>query len=1127
MWSLFSTSSNTSGFRLQYMEVYNWGTFDNQIFKIEPKGNNSLLTGANGSGKTTFIDALLTLLVPLKNDRFYNQSSGVQKKGDRSEESYVLGHYGDIQKEGDLSATIQKLRDKNTYSILLASFSNTDDKVITLFQIRSFTNGALKTAFGIAHKTLNISSDFSNFDTIGNLKKRLHKIHNIDNKKWIEFHEGPNKYAERLRERFGMRSVKALSLFNQVVGIKVLGDLDEFIKTNMLEKRDAENEYNQLKDSFTTLINAKNDIDKAKEQIKQLEPINSIATQLEEIDVKLEKTQKNREKAVYWFTHKGLELADTESKILEKLILEIDAKILDLKAKQIELKAKETQLSVQIETDEVGRQIKDLEKDIRGIEKSRDLRKKKSDEYNKLAQVLSYPINCNEKAFKESRSQAQEKRTEIKTEIDILNKNLRDEERKGEDIKEEIEQGIETITTLNENKNNIPRRVAQIREDILQNVGATKDEILFIGELIKVDDIEWESSIEKVLHNFALRLIVPEKYYKAVNKYVNSTNLKGRIIYERYKEFTSLKSLQNYSSNKNLLINKISFKSDSKYVDWIEDCVIKQFNYVCADNLSEFNALEKAITKEGLTKRKGRHEKDDRKHITDRNNYVLGWDNKDKINWWKTEIKKLHKEEQAQTKLIRITERKIKSIAVLEENLSDLFKLFTKYDEINWKTYANEKQEKEELKTKLENTNEKVKALQKQLEKVQNDLDKNEGKIDSKKDLRRVENGKWKSAKSLITSHSALLNQFSENKLDLIDFEEGNKILNKINYNNFSSIQKAFQENIETQSQDLKENKNNLNIKVSSKINAFKNPTEYILIKYKSWRSDVSQLSTSLEFISEYQKKYTDLTEEDLPSFEDKFNSYLQTTIEDKVANFKFFFDKWSDDIKENIDSLNDSLKGIDFSSYPTTTFIQLNVNTKREDNITEFKRLLHDSIPNFKEFENSIDAQRNHFNNNIEPFIRLLENEKWREKIMDVRSWFEYNAEEINRETNQRTKTYTGMGQLSGGEKAQLTYTILGSAIAYQFGLTQEGMQTNSFRFIAIDEAFKAQDEEKAKYLINLCKQLHLQLLVVTPSDNIHIVENDISFVHYVERRGDKISWLYDMPIEQFQEEKSKYITE
>ena len=112
-------------------------------------------------------------------------------------------------------------------------------------------------------------------------------------------------------------------------------------------------------------------------------------------------------------------------------------------------------------------------------------------------------------------------------------------------------------------------------------------------------------------------------------------------------------------------------------------------------------------------------------------------------------------------------------------------------------------------------------------------------------------------------------------------------------------------------------------------------------------------------------------------------------------------------------------------------------------------------------------------------------------------------------------------MGQLSGGEKAQLTYTILGSAIAYQFGLTKNGLDS-SFRFIAIDEAFCAQDEDKARYLISLCKQLHLQLLVVTPSDNIHIVENDISYVHYVERKGDR-SVLYNMPISEFKAERER----
>ena len=77
------------------------------------------------------------------------------------------------------------------------------------------------------------------------------------------------------------------------------------------------------------------------------------------------------------------------------------------------------------------------------------------------------------------------------------------------------------------------------------------------------------------------------------------------------------------------------------------------------------------------------------------------------------------------------------------------------------------------------------------------------------------------------------------------------------------------------------------------------------------------------------------------------------------------------------------------------------------------------------------------------------------------------------------------------------------------------------------IDEAFKAQDEDKARYLNTLCKQLHLQLLVVTPSDNIHIVENDISFVHFVERKEERHSWLYDMPIEQFKEEKANYLNQ
>lgn len=1128
MLSLFSTSSDKAGYRLQYMEIYNWGTFDKKIFKIKPESNNSLLTGANGSGKTTFIDALLTLLVPSKKDRFYNQSSGVEKKGDRNEESYVLGHYGDIQNVGEQSSTTQKLRDKSCYSVLLASFANSDERIVTLFQVRSFSNGVLKRTFGIAHKPLEIQTDFSDFDANGNWKRRLDKIHNANSvKKRIEYFDGPTKYAERMVQLFGMRSTKALSLFNQVVGIKVLGDLDEFIRTNMLEWRDAENEYIQLKESFVTLMDAKNNIDKAKEQISQLAPIDDIAIKLTVIDKNITQLQQAKEIAVYWFAKKGVELSKSEFDKLTRQLDDVEIEIGKLKTAKDEFEREKTKLSVQIETDEVGRQIQDLITEINRKVKQRNSRKTKLDDYNSLAQKIVFSVNPDSDSFFEARELAKEKKLDCTSDSDAETENLRLAKNERDEIKKDIEDGIETVKLLQSNENNISGRVAQIREDILQQVGATKDEIPFVGELIKIDDKDkkWEASIEKVLHNFALRLIVPKKYYKQVNEYVNKTNLNGRIIYQRYSDFTSLKSMQSNDFSDNSLINKISFKPRNPYTEWVEDRIINQFNYSCAESLEEFDTYEKAITKEGLVKfGKGKHEKDDRKHIVSRENYVLGWDNKEKIGWWKTEIRKYQENEKLATTNIRIIDKSIKAINELKDNYSRFFNVFTKYDDIDWQTYANNIQIKEDKKSKLEKANDKVKELQKQLDEIKDDIDDNEKKTDIEKDTKRDLKASQEKASSVLTKHTETASKLPENALDLSFFENEHPALNNIEYSNFSVIQGSFQFENGDSIKTLESEKNKLKNEAIIKISAFKNPPEEIASKYKTWRSDVSHLSNDIDFISEYQQKYNDLREEDLPRFETKFNNYLEETIINKVADFKFFFDKWSDDIKSNIEALNDSLYAIDFKNSPKT-YIQLVPQRKLSDDVKEFVNLLHYAIPNYEELSKSVDGKRIHFENNIEPLIKQLEDESWRTKVMEVRSWFEYKAEEFYRENEQKFKTYSGMGHLSGGEKAQLTFTILGSAIAYQFGLTKDGLQSNSFRFIAIDEAFKAQDEDKARYLITLCKQLHLQLLVVTPSDNIHIVEDDISFVHFVERRNEEISWLYDMPIEQFKEEREKFI--
>jgi uncharacterized protein YPO0396 len=685
------------------------------------------------------------------------------------------------------------------------------------------------------------------------------------------------------------------------------------------------------------------------------------------------------------------------------------------------------------------------------------------------------------------------------------------------------------VKALQKNKNNIAGREAEIRDDILAHIGAAKEEIPFVGELLKVkeDENEWELSIEKILHHFALRIIVPEKYYHQVNEYVNGTNLKGRITYQRFRGFTSLANMAHKNIPSNALVNKLAFKPKSSYGDWLEDMITNQYNYACVSDLKEFNLYdEKAVTKEGLIKLgKGKHEKDDRPHISRKENFVLGWDNKEKIRLLQNELKSLQEKEKLAQTDIRQVDQAIKTLESLKESFADLFKQFTKFDDIDWKTFAEQIQEKEEQKTVLEKTNNRVQALQRQLEEVQ-------GKLKQLSDV--LLQNKEREIFQLESEIQGLQMEIVENKtiieplgyIDTSDFISQNPTLASLPFSSFKTIQKAFQKELAEKLSELDKKKQENEDEVKIKINSFKQPSPEITNKFKDWRSDVSRLpeSTHLAFIGEYQTLFKQLVNDNLPKYEKKFNEYLQETITNKVGDFRMFFENWSDSIKENIRLLNHSLKEIDFRDKDFKTYIQLVAPNRISDEVKEFRALLNQAIPNIREIDASIDGRKNHFYNHIEPLISKLDREDWRKRVMDVRSWFSYKAEEFTKETNAKYKTYENMGQLSGGEKAQLTYTILGSAIAYQFGLTKEGLQSNSFRFIAIDEAFKAQDEDKARYLITLCKQLHLQLLVVTPSDNIHIVENDISFVHFVERKEEKYSWLYDMPIEQFREEKANF---
>lgn len=1120
--NLFNTDPQVAGFKLDYMEVWNWGTFNDKVYRMTPHGNNSLLTGANASGKSTLIDALLALLVPLQNKRFYNQSSGAEKKGNRTDITYFFGNYGQ-QQEGESGATSLKLRDKSARSVLLATFNNSDGRVVTLFQVRYYSGEELRTVYGMAHKHLTISQNFATFDSNGVWRKRLEKELNTgSSKRIVEFFNGPKAYEEKMLLVFGMRSDKALTLFNQIVGVKVLNDLDSFIRDNMLEERDAEEKYKELRENFQNLMDAKTNIEKTKEQIRQLEPIDRLAEDVLLIEKSIKELQSEKDIISYWFAVRTVKLCQEHLERCKSELCQLDDTIKANNAEKRRLDETKSSLEVAINSDSVGQQIKDIEKEIQNIKERFEERKKNEEKYNTLIHKLELPQGVDSSTFQSNKVTFQKKKVALQ---ELLDNELAERKRHLQNEKEDIEANIknhfETIKYLREHKNNISGRVAEIRDEIIQHIGATADEIPFIGELIRLKDDErkWESAIERILHNFALRLIVPEKYYRQVNEYVNNHNLRGRIVYQRYNYDAALREFVNRHAQDNSLLNKIEFKPNAQYIDWIEDRLYSEFNYTCVDTLEDFNHInEKAVTKEGLIKAKGgKHEKDDRPEISRREHYVLGWDNREKIAAIKKEYDNLCRQVTAKKEEINELNNKRKETEERKETFSRLLD-FEKFDDIDWQSYSIRINEKNEEKKQLESTNDRVKTLQQQLEKVKQTIseieDRKENLYGSKALLQKDEE---ETQKRCSDNTNALA---SMNPVDVDEFENNHSELLLVGLADMVARHKSLQNDIDNKIKNKQTEKNKKENEGRSKIIIFKNPSEEITTKFRDWRSDVNSLPDSVELISEYQTFLKKLNEEALPSFEKRFNKYLHETVINNIYTFRQFFKDWESLINKTINQLNSYLRDINFNVYPET-YIQLESSKKRNVNINEFVQMLEKAIPNMREINSTIDGQRIHFEQHVLPLMQRLEDEKWRKEVMDVRARFSYKAVEHYKADDQKRNTYESMGQLSGGEKAQQTYTILGSAIAYQFGLTKHGCDS-SFRFIAIDEAFRAQDEDKARYLISLCKQLHLQLLVVTPSDNIHIVEGDISYVHYVERKGNT-SVLYNMPINQFKEERQK----
>jgi uncharacterized protein YPO0396 len=1116
----FGEDLNLAGFRLSRVEVYNWGTFHDKIWSLELKGRNALLTGDVGSGKSTLVDAITTLLIPA-HKAAYNKAAGAQNK-ERTLSSYVQGFYKSSRNEVGGGAKPVALRSKNTFSVILGVFENKSfAQTLTLAQVfwMKESHSSPERFFAVADCDLNIKDDFSSFGkNIANLKKKL------KGREQVEVFESFNRYASAFQRRLGLQSSQALELFHQTVSMKSVGNLTEFVREHMLEAFPIEEKIEELIRHFDDLNRAHDLVKKAQSQIEHLSPLVENLNKTDQLREEIEWAKELRDELGAYFSAITIELLEIRKKKFEKEFEKLANQGEIFREKKSVFYKDRDELTVQI-GENGGTRLESLVAQLKELELEKKKRIQNAEDYKRKARIigLERPLSAdvfqeNFQLIREMSKRLEGERQNIQNDLVQIGVSIRQQKDVCESLSNEI-------SSLKSRKNNIPVHQEKMRSDLCRALNLNDSEIPFAGELIRVDEnsAEWEGAVERVLHSFSLSLLVSEKYYEDVTQWVERTNLKGRLVYFKTSDFSSNKSHRlSYSEevHRDSLVNKLKIKGDSDFYEWLENELTKRFNYVCCDDLSRFRKEKKALTLMGQVKSPGgRHEKDDRHNLKDRSRYVLGWSNEAKISTLQAE---LQKEEEQGHKLLKQSEVLQKRNAAVQEQLimAGQMETYRSYRELDFAEISIRIQTLDEERLVLENSSDLLKDLQKRKLELENQVEKLEQEItQNSREQARLEE-----------KLDALKGQIEERELDVgvLSFSEAKEkgfqlYIDQVLSGKKISVESSRkdEQNVRLEIQRVIDNterkRSHLNERIVSSMQKYRN----------LYPAETLEADAAVEAGGEYRTMLDKLLSDDLPRFRNKFKDLLNTESIRGLSQFSNQLNRQQKQIQERVEVINTSLAGIE---YNPGRYIALEASLMNDGEIQRFKQDLRACMEGalsvdkdeglaeqkFLEVKSIVDRFRGR-----EGLVDL--DKRWTRKVTDVRNWFEFAASERFQEDDSEYEHYTSSGGKSGGQKEKLAYTVLAASLAYQFGLEWEETRSRSFRFVVIDEAFGRGSDESARFGLELFKKLNLQLLIVTPLQKIHVIEPYVRSVGFVSSPEQVESTLRTLSIEQYREEREK----
>lgn len=1096
MFDLLNTQASRGQIKLHKLSVFNWGVFDglNEALIHE---NGTSISGDNGGGKTTLLDALKVVFSTPSRASF-NLAAAQGDNSDRTLMGYIRSSHGSI--DDGVGKRSKYKRDKGVVSAVQAVLKSENQQFISLIAMfwingSSTENKDVQRLYMISHQNVSLSAIISEYDqNKNNFKGWLAK-------NGIKYTSVFDEYEELYRRELQMPK-NAPALLSRAVGLKNISNLPELIRTLVLEPSDIKERAKEVVGEFADLDTIYKQSQDYNEQEKHLAPLVDFDKTIRRTEADIEKLKAVQSVTPAYF-------AKMQSNEYRRQLADIERQLSVIK-QQIEQKTQEIQsCESNIDTYQQqylqlgGGELQLLEKEIKSLQAEYDRKNKIAVEYQTLCRQLGLTDELEYEAYQNRITvcgshieQLGIEKEKLQQDSYGVNNKLYEVQNRIQDIKSEID-------VIEKARSNIAAPFQKVRSQMCHDLSLLDDDIPYIGELLDVADDEkpWQGAIERALGGLTSTLVVSQDNYKAVTAWLNKTHTGLHIRVQVVNEGID----GNEEALDDGFVGKLVFKPHA-FSNWLKKFLVRH-DLTCVSNVDKAQMLPYSMTIEGLIQRqKGRFEKNDKKRISDKQFWQLGFSNETRLRSLQEELKEYQVNKQALDEEFDKLNKRLKNTAVMVQAYERLMTVnWTEIDVISCANLLSEKQAVLERLNQSAGQLQQIELLLKQEKAKKEDLTKNwleMSKTQGSLEFKQQDIGF--ALESVAQQASVEIDLAITTQLDELcrkHVGEGRTAI---------VISQACLDELNQNLESLKKKLNDTTNKVIRLMSQFSGT--------EKWRALTTEWTNDLASLPDYLAYYQHLTENKLGKQEMHAQKKLVDNCLGSLATLIQASQDEKSDIKQKIEKINSVLQK---TAFRDSSYLRLKAKDEKYPINDDFNRLVRKAKELYRGGA-SLDQLYVTLNKLMDMLRKASDsataNNQESLRLLDPRYQLTFVAEEVGFDGVVRDELNSSSGK-SGGEKESFAGIILAASLAYV--LTPEGADKPVFCTVFLDEAFSQTQDTNAMRVLKVFKDLGLHVNLISPPDKVLNFTNGAGGLVHVTKDAEKhVSHLQNISWRQYQEQ-------